>query len=81
MIHNGFYYVSIKEEVINTTVPVYTGWNFLSLYLTGNDAATSVVNIAQLMNFYDKLRSVSPRLIFTSKFHGSKDHFTIFGAR
>ncbi|CDW72605.1 UNKNOWN [Stylonychia lemnae] len=74
LIKNKFYYVRIKESVMNMTMPAQTGWSFISLYLTGNLVTqASQINQVQLMTFHNNMRGVSPLKTFKSVYHDDHD--------
>lgn len=64
------------------SLPVLTGWNFISVYFSGDDTtSTTDINRVQMMNFNNRLRQVSPYKTFSTKFHDDRYAYTIFGAR
>eukprot|EP00347_Sterkiella_histriomuscorum_P021502 403333755 len=82
LIKNQNYYVRIKEQQLNMSLPVLTGWNFISIYFSGNDAtSTTSINRVQMMNFNNRVRQISPYKTFSTKYHDDRYSFTLFGAR
>ena len=81
-IENGYFWLVIQNEVKNTTLPVLTGWNMISIYFSGNDTVnTNSINVIQMMYFNDQLRAVSPLLYMRDFFNDDITHYTLFGTR